>query len=503
MKHSILNHRSMRGNTIAIVIGLVVLLVAIGAFLVSTFVIKPGKGTLSQVALDVPQPNADMTAQIPPEAISKIGFTLSVPQSKVQQAASNAIPRTMASGGPVKHEITEFLQDEWIDYNFQRGNVSLSFNGNVVHFSVPIQGQVSAGGLVSMGPIQREIQKTVDIAGNIVGDIQLAIAKDFSLKATPKFHFDCQQAQMAFGPFAPVSLCAPLSRVFDDKVPPIAQSAINDAVKKLQLRQKVEKAWSQMFVTKQAAESPPTWVEIVPVKLVMKPLNLSSDPLLLSFAVDAKTFVIVQGKPPVVSPTPLPNLTFDPGLNNDVTVNLPVAAPVDSLSERLNSELTNRQIPVGDGGTVTVKSAKLGTKGDKIICALDITASAPKLNANTSGTVYLAGTIHYDPSTSVLTINNIDWDTQTKDALVQNSAWILHDSVLNAVRDKAKFDAAPLIASATKQANVILKDKLAGMKGPVSLNVNVDSIKLDQIKVQNNQAYAFFTAKGSASGSLQ
>jgi hypothetical protein len=237
--------------------------------------------------------------------------------------------------------------------------------------------------------------------------------------------------------------------------------------------------------------------------LKMKPLNLSSDPMKLSFGVDAKTFVVVQPTPPVVAAKPLPKLVFDRTLTDDVNVNLPVVASVDSLSQRLNNELKGKQIPVAEDGTVLVKSVKVGTKGDKIICALDIDASAPKVNGKMSGTVYLAGTLKYDPATQVLKIDGLDWDAQTKNALVQNSAWLMHDSVLNAVRDKAQFDAAPVIASATTQANAILKSKLAEMNGPIALNVNVDSIKLQQIRVENSQAYAFFSATGQAGGVLR
>jgi hypothetical protein len=86
---------------------------------------------------------------------------------------------------------------------------------------------------------------------------------------------------------------------------------------------------------------------------------------------------------------------------------------------------------------------------------------------------------------------------------VQNAAWLLHDSVLNAVREKANFDAGPVIASAKDQANTILKEKLSELKGPVSVNVNLNSLKLDQIKVENNQAFAFFSATGQAQGTLQ
>jgi hypothetical protein len=294
-----------------------------------------------------------------------------------------------------------------------------------------------------------------------------------------------------------------VSRVFDEKVPEIAQSVLKDAVQKLQIKNKAQAAWKQMFVAKQASDSPPAWVVLTPTRLRMKPLNFNSDPIQVSFAVDARTFVIVAKDQPKIPVSPLPKLILDPKLDGKVNLNLPVAASVDSLSDRLNKELKDKRVPVGENGVVVLKAVKVGTKGDKIICAVDIDASAPKLSRNLTGTVYLAGKLHYDPATSVIKIEDLNWDAQTKNALVQNAAWLLHDSVLNAVREKANFDAAPVIASAKDQANTILKEKLSELKGPVSVNVNLNSVKLEQIKVENNQAFAFFSATGQAQGTLQ
>lgn len=498
-------HRRTSGAAVAIIIAVVVLLIGAAAFVFMNFMNKPQKESLSQVPLDAPQEDVPMVAEIPAEAVSKIGFTLAIPQARVRELVGNAVPKTMASGGPMKKEITQFLQDEWFDFNFQRGDVGLKFHDNVVSFSVPIQGSVTAGGTVGIGPLERQIQKTVDIAGTVSGDIKLAVSKDYSVKASPTVHFNCQQAQVDFGPFPPISLCDPISHVFDEKAPPIAQNAANQAVQKLGLKKKIEDAWKQMFIVKEAVDSPPTWVEVVPQNLVMKPLNLSSDPLQLSFGADAKTFVVVQKTPPVVAAKPLPKLVFDPKLTNEVDINLPIAAPVDSLSNRLDKELKGKQIPVGDQGVVTINGVKVGTKGDKVICALDINAVAPKAgNAGVAGTVWLGGKLNYDPATSVIKIVDLDWDAQTKSApVVQNAAWLMHDEVLNAVREKASFDAAPVIAQAKDQANAILKDKLSEIKGPVAIDVKVDSIKLEEMRVQNSRAYAFFSARGQAGGILR
>jgi hypothetical protein len=102
-----------------LVIGILVILVGAGVFVYLNVLSKPGPGSLSGTVLDVPAPGGGSSPQIPPDAISRIGFTLSVPQSRIQ------------GNGQCESSAGSFLQ--WSD---EEGDCAF-LAGRVVQFQFP------------------------------------------------------------------------------------------------------------------------------------------------------------------------------------------------------------------------------------------------------------------------------------------------------------------------------------------------------------------------------
>ncbi len=138
---------------------------------------------------------------------------------------------------------------------------------------------------------------------------------------------------------------------------------------------------------------------------------------------------LVVGPEPAAQPLlPLPNLkladtfdkTFRIALNADLFYRdlRAIAAPL----------LLNKQFD-SDGKSIVIKNFDLYGNGDKLIVKLETQGSL-------DGVFYLTAKPVYNPKTNIFSVEDVDFDMQTKSLLMQSADWFLHGAVRGMIQDK-------------------------------------------------------------------
>jgi hypothetical protein len=205
---------------------------------------------------------------------------------------------------------------------------------------------------------------------------------------------------------------------------------------------------------------------------------------------------------PLFSTNPLslnqPNLPPLRNLGSKDEFNLPVLtlASYDSLNSALSANLVGIIIPFKKKGIVIQSAEIIGPVDSKILMKATFLGSK-------KGTLYLLGTPVYDTATQMITFPDLEFDIQTKDALLKSAKWLFDKKVTDLLREKAKYAIGKELDENRKNIEKSLNQKIdlgAGKKA--NLKGKLNKLELLDIQVGSAGLELNFSIKGKLSLSL-
>lgn len=86
-----------------------------------------------------------------------------------------------------------------------------------------------------------------------------------------------------------------------------------------------------------------------------------------------------------------------------------------------------------DGKTIVIKDLDLYGNGDKFVIKIATKGSL-------DGVFYLTGKPRFDPLTNVFSVEEVDFDMQTKSLLLRSADWFLHGTIKNRIQEKLNMN---------------------------------------------------------------
>jgi hypothetical protein len=199
---------------------------------------------------------------------------------------------------------------------------------------------------------------------------------------------------------------------------------------------------------------------------------------------------VVVGPEPAAQPVrPLPGLkqantfdkTFRIALNADVFYKdlQAVAAP----------QLLNRQFDSG-GNSVIIKAFELSGNGDKLVVKLETEGSL-------DGVLYLTARPVFNPQTNVFSVEDVDFDMQTRSLLLKSADWFLHGTIREMIREKLNMN----LTRQLEQSRELAAKALSRMQlmEHVFLKCNIKDLKFkDVLVLQDKISIQVYTEGESA-----
>jgi hypothetical protein len=206
------------------------------------------------------------------------------------------------------------------------------------------------------------------------------------------------------------------------------------------LRPQAQEIWTALQTPTEIA--PRTWLVLEPAAVGLGAIRGSGQTVTSSIALVAQTRVVV-GPPPAVAAKPLPPLRVAVDSPSGLRVPIDVDLPYDEAGRLLSEQFAKRSYDTG-GGKLTVDSIRLlpGNAG-KLTVEASINYRGGRLKRY-AGLVYLDGTPRFDPATSSIVIDDVDYtlDPHRHNLFLRAANAVVHDTLRSTLRANARWSIA-------------------------------------------------------------
>jgi len=277
---------------------------------------------------------------------------------------------------------------------------------------------------------------------------------------------DLLAEEVGLGPlsFKPRSIVEGITQPVQKMLSDLVAQKINDL---FPLKAQVAKVWNMAQKPVLLDKNYSAWLKLTPGEVVLYPLYARNNRVRVSVGISTYAELVVGPEPASPPPLPLPPLklatafdkTFRIALNADLFYkDLRAAAAPLLLGKKFDS----------DGKSIVIKDFDLYGNGDKIVIKLQTTGTL-------EGVFYLTARPAFDPHTNVFSVEDVDFDMQTQDLLLQSADWFLHGSIRGMIQEKLNMNltrqleqsrqmAGKALARVQLMEHVILKGEIKNLK---------------------------------------
>jgi hypothetical protein len=248
------------------------------------------------------------------------------------------------------------------------------------------------------------------------------------------------------------------------------RSHAQQAVRRLDLRDKAAKAWGQAFQPIQISQDPQVWLQITPASAAFAGVHANAKNLSGSLELTGTAQTLVGQAAPAVTPTPLPSLGDDVDQPGTFDILLPVRVNYDALRDKIMQAVATTK------ASTIVKEVQIYPSSGKLV--IGVRVAKPADTDPTAGEwLYLSGALNVDSGQQSVRISGLTGDSSLPDgseaAQIQNE--ILGQ--LKAIPDVSYGVAYQnLLNAANERLNRPLKNGFR-MEGQLS-TAKLDSIQL-------------------------
>ncbi len=269
----------------------------------------------------------------------------------------------------------------------------------------------------------------------------------------------------------------------------IAGRDIQDSVNGLNLRPQFQQLWNMLNANISLYDL--GYLKVNPEKIRLSTLYINNDTLNISLGISARPRISFQKQPEIQ--TLVPDIS-DFRQRSGFSIYADAVIQYDSLSRVLNGQMYKKRIDMEKlGKYIVVESCELyGVGSDQLVCKLQFSGSA-------AGEMYLTGKPVYDKEKKRLTINDLDYDLYTRNALLRTARWLFNKRIIQELNRYAVFDIAEhATALAAGLNNEMNKNWNNGVRTTAKLN----RLQLEDIYPGEDNLVLRFHASGDVSISI-
>ncbi|MEZ4888714.1 MAG: DUF4403 family protein [Chitinophagales bacterium] len=213
------------------------------------------------------------------------------------------------------------------------------------------------------------------------------------------------------------------------------------------------------------------WLSIVPQQIMLTPFNNSLDSIRMKVGIKAVSEVTMGEKPQVKKDKNLPPLKMMAKIPDDFSVNIAASIPYKLAAEEAKRTLVGQTFTSGKR-SVTVKDIDIWGRNKKLVIKA-------KVEGSIDGHVYMTGTPVYDAKKAVVTLDNLDFDLETKNVIQKTAAWLFNAKITKQMQPYLVFPLEQSIADMRSQ----VQEQLTNSKfdNGVSLTGKLNKMDIEEI----------------------
>lgn len=447
--------------------------------------------------LSVTPPVSVPAAPLPEPPVSTLSVPLSVSLEELRVLARNRLPEEISGANAVRESLFEGRGTYLVR---REGAPDVKVENDRLVLSVPVSFKARLNGTGTALGISLPVSLSAEGAATVELSMRPSVSPDWRVRTQPKIAVKWSRAPAATVLGIRVTFQGAADEFLRARIEeslPRIDSALNES---LNLRERAEEFWREIQKPRPVSSSPDLWLTVRPLSIAIPPLRLGPEKVLLDARMEARLTLSTQ-KINVPEPVPLPPVSTSPGEGNRAgfTLELPVFLGYEALNRKIESELSNRTLAMGEGRKLTVRKISVSASGSRLVFALDVEAleGAGIFSSRRVGTVYVLGIPSWDPDRQVIRLTSVDFDEGTIRGLVRTAAWIGRPLLLETLRQTAVFPLSEPAAQAKKTLGSFLERQEIG--SGLTLRGSARQVALDSVAVTQEGLALLFRLAGETS----
>lgn len=440
----------------------------IGLTMIVLGLIFSASASANDTTLTAQRPREEAFRQELKKDLSSLNITIETTEKDLSSNLNRIIPKELYKGGTATKGLNAVI--------LKNGPITVSAADNYLYLTIPITISLSYG-----------MFEIPTIANKLKFKLDPKVTPDWKVNAEVYYLglSDLIAEDVGAGPFSIKTrsivegVTQPLQRILSDLI----NKKLNE---QFPLKIQAAKVWDSAQKPILLDKSYSAWLKITPQDMLLYPFYAQKGMAKLTVGLKSFAELAVGPEPATRAPVPLPNLklvngagrTFRIALNTDIFFKdlLSIALPL-----LLNKELGS------DGKSIILKDLDLYGNGDRLIIKVAATGTL-------DGIFFLNCRPVFNPQTNVFSVEDVDFDMQTKDLLLRSADWFLHGTIRSSIQERLNMDLTQRLTQARELANkAMTRVKLAEN---IVLTGNVKTMKLSDVMVQKDKISIQVSAEG-------
>lgn len=417
-----------------------------------------------------PQASSELVHRGLTRELSHLTVTIEDSASEIASLLNRVVARDLYKGSTKTTGLTADV--------LRNGPIAVSASDNYIFFTIPVTLSLSYG-----------MFETHPFATRLKFKVRPTVTPDWKIVADVHYTglSDALAENVGIGPLSikPRSILEGITQTLQRTLSEKVTKKLNE---KFPLKSRVAEAWNAAQKPLLLNRSYGAWLDLVPHELVLHPFYAQNDRVRLTVGLASFADLTVGPEPSPRRPQPLPDLrlvnssdrAFRVALNSDVFFKdlLSAAAPL----------LLNRNLG-SNGKNVVMKDLDIYGSGDRLMVTTILTGDV-------DGTFLLTCRPQFDPKTNLFSVDDVDFDMQTRDLLLKTADWLLHGTIRRTIQEKLNMNLTERLNQARDMAGkAMARVRLADN---LYFSGNISSIRLRGVAVQRDRVSIQVYGEGEA-----
>lgn len=264
----------------------------------------------------------------------------------------------------------------------------------------------------------------------------------------------------------------------------VVEKDIDKEIASIDLRPDMQEAWDALSIASDLEGY--GFLYLNPKSISLSKIKYEGDTAFFDIVLNAKPIISLTEKEQKT--TGLPKLAkYTPKEGFDI--NMDIFATYDSLSSIISNEIKGTKTEV-KGKEVIFENVRIfGASGNKLSIQVDF-------DGKKKGILYLVGTPSFDSEKQFISFPDLEFDVETKSALLKSAKWLFDGKITELLRSSAQIDLKPYLNELKSTLNQDLKMELT--EG-VFMDGKIGDITITSIIPKMSELFIRINSKGTLS----
>ena len=250
------------------------------------------------------------------------------------------------------------------------------------------------------------------------------------------------------------------------------RSEIDKAIKQnLSLRKYIQDIWVNLQKPIKLNNEYNLWLKLNPQEISSTPIFSQNNQIKISLGIKSIIESYMGDEPKTIPNKGLPDYNLVKSLDNNFSINLLSDISyksVDTLAKQFLKGKTFTQ----DKKAITVTDIKVYGSNNKMVIGTTLKGSI-------NGIIYFTGKPVFDSATSSLKVIDLDFDLETKNALLKTASWLLHNKLKKMIEQNLIFPIGDKLEDSKKLINKEITHNQ--LTKNILLNGNLNNLAIENI----------------------